>query len=159
MTDFDRQINALVTREYMKKLDMTLNVIQIGEAKLKRIRKDRGLCSHLNMEYEPTERTVKCLDCDRYFDGFDAFLLLIKQQHNFESNINRKIKELKELEERNLTLKAAKQVETAWRRRKMVPACPHCGVGIHTGDNLGGTQINKKRDLEQRKFKGINPPR
>lgn len=56
-----------------------------------------------------------------------------------------------------LTLQAAKRVEGAWRRRKMMPACPHCGRGISQHDGFGGSMVN--REMENRRRLAENKPR
>jgi hypothetical protein len=48
-------------------------------------------------------------------------------------------------------LRAAKLVESAWRSRYTLPACPHCGEGIAATDGLGQSRVNKPIDAARRK--------
>jgi hypothetical protein len=127
------------------------NIIEIGSAKVSKIyHKD---CQHKQLLYDPQERTIECADCKRFIDPFSAFMTIVHQIGREREKLDEKRQEILDLREKGLTLIAAKKVEKAWRRRDMVPACPHCEAGILPTDGLGDSMVNKKMDAERKAFK------
>lgn len=127
-------------------------IVYIGAGKFERIWQER--CPHKHLTYDPAERTVQCKDCNRFVDGFEAFLIAVRYWKNASDGLQRRREEIAELEKRTEfhLLKATKQVDHAWRSKKMVPCCPHCHKAILPEDDFGSWMINKHNELERRKF-------
>ena len=53
-------------------------------------------------------------------------------------------KQLEEEKAKNVTHKAALKVEKAFRKRHMLPCCPHCLHAIRPEDGFGDTMVNKE---------------
>lgn len=107
-------------------------------------------CHHRNLTFDENGQTVSCKDCELQVTAFWAFLMLAKQYKNLIDDIQRQRDRLAEEQARNLTHKAAIAVEDAWRKRKMIPTCPHCKKPVLPGDNFGalGGLMSKDRATE-----------
>ena len=125
-------------------------IIEVGEATFKR--KRSKYCSHRHLQYDIENQSIECLDCGEPIGSFAAFLSVIQNFDEAMRRLDRKTQELKELPQKGLHLTAAKKVEKAWRRKNMVPSCPHCGKGILPSDNLGDCLISKEHEIQRRKF-------
>jgi hypothetical protein len=130
------------------------NIIKIGSLNVSR--KSAKHCDHIHLNYDQHNKTIWCSDCGGFVDPFNAFMILANQFERANVNLDRKRKEVNEATEKGLTLLAARKVEKAWRRRDMVPACPHCEAGILPTDGLGDSMVNKKMDSERKAFKKRN---
>ncbi len=128
-------------------------VIQIGKGKFEQIRREH--CSHKYLLYDVGNETVHCRDCKAIVSPFQAFLKLICQWKAAQSDLRRRLEELKELETRSEKglLKAVRRVDHAWRSKKMVPTCPHCDEAIFPEDGFGSSMVNKQMALESQKFR------
>ena len=134
---------------------MSDNVISIGDWQIKRssehrIQKD-GDCDHKHLELDERGDVVRCLKCGTQVSAFWAIKMISEQYNCSLRKLASERETVKQAKEENLHLLAAKKVEKAWRRRSMVPACPHCGRGIFPEDGLGGSMINREMELRRRK--------
>jgi hypothetical protein len=87
---------------------------------------------------------MKCQDCG---DTVSAYWYMKNVFEIYEScrvQIENRAAEVAESEKRNLVLKAAQRVESAWRRIKFWPACPHCHEPISPADGFGRGTVRKK---------------
>jgi ribosomal protein S27E len=100
-------------------------------------------CQHRNLTYSETGQIVSCKDCKQQVTAWWAFLNLMKQYQRVRDGIEAQRKQLIAEQERNLTHKAAIKVEDVWRRRKLVPTCPHCAKPILPSDGFGGSAVGK----------------
>jgi len=130
-------------------------IIQIGKAKIERVRSGLERCRHRYFKYDPDGRTIECQDCQKILDPFDAFVELAHIWEEAYTTLENRQKELEELEARREKglLRATRRVDEAWRSRSMVPVCPHCKKPIFPEDGFGTSAINKEMALEARKFK------
>ncbi len=126
------------------------DVIDIGEVRLSK--KFQKQCAHKRLTYDPADRTVQCLDCERFIDPFSAFLQIVHNLESAKKRAERILAEAAEARDKELPTIAARKVEKAWRSQTMVPACPHCHEAIFSTDGFGGAQVNKKMAIEKRKF-------
>lgn len=116
----------------------------------KRRNNPRSDCSHKHLVMHTDEERVTCEDCGIQLGAFAALKILSEAWGKLQRDIERRIQIAQHLETKTLTLRAAKQVEDAWRSRGMVPACPHCGEGILPEDDLGAMRLNKAMVLQRR---------
>jgi len=117
-----------------------LTVIDIGDIRISRgmTRRPASSCRHRRMAYDPRERRIWCKDCEKDVDPFDAFKNLSEQYHYAYEDLNRQRAEINEAAQFQCRSIAAKNIDEAWRKRKMVPACPHCGHGLLPEDFIKG---------------------
>jgi len=138
------------------------NVIEIGALILERNNKqhDFGQCQHIKLTIDDHGQTVTCRDCQEQVTPFWALTSILKQWDSARKQLINREAVIAKTESTLLATKAAQKVEEAWRRRSMVPTCPHCYEAIYATDNFGGGAIAKeiadrRRDirLEERKKK------
>lgn len=117
-----------------------VTVVDIGDIRVSRglTRRPVSSCSHRRMSYDPKERRIWCRDCEKDVDAFDAFKALSEQAHAANEKIQREWKAVQEAASFQMRTRAAKEVDEAWRSRKMVPACPHCSNGLFPEDFVNG---------------------
>lgn len=129
------------------------DIIQIDSLKLKRVHKE--FCQHINMSYDPLNEYVGCSDCGIQLQPFKAFMLLIDGYTKAVRRLDERRSELKEMEDRSelSLLKATRKVDRAWRRKSMLPCCPHCSAAIAPEDGFGDSAVSKKMEMERRRFK------
>lgn len=132
------------------------NPITIGEFKFESKPFLVDSCYHKNIDYDISAKVIRCKDCEREVNHWDAFLALVMSIGRYKSSMEFREEELKELKKRNKynLLKATQMVDKAWRSRSMIPTCPHCHEAILPADGFGNSQINKELELHKRKFKG-----
>lgn len=148
-------------REEMKDAT-TDNVIQIADFRFRRDRRrrcprDTSLCKHKNTVLVSDGQYVRCDDCGAQLSAFWVLERTLEVYSQCVDNLNARIREFNKLQKNGLSLLAAKKVEEAWRSRTMVPSCPHCHRGILPTDNFGGSTINKRVELDQRRFEKNEP--
>lgn len=129
------------------------DIIHIGEGKFEQIR--QKYCRHNHLLYNVTEQTVQCKDCNRVINPFQAFMSLVRYWEDATAGLRRRQEEIAALERRVDAglLKATRNVDHAWRSKKMVPTCPHCHEAIFPEDGFGTSMTNKQMALEARRFK------
>jgi hypothetical protein len=122
-----------------------VTIVDIGDIRVARglTRRHHASCPHRNLVYDNSERRIWCKDCERDVEAFDAFEQIVSQYSGALSALERREVRLREAETFQVRSLAAKQIDKAWRHRKMVPACPHCKHGLfpenfkHGCDMLG----------------------
>lgn len=109
-----------------------VNVVDIGD-----IRVARGLsrrpftgCRHKRLAYDRHERRIWCRDCEHDVEAFDAFEAIVGQFSAADSNLRQRIEAVEKAESHAVISIAAKTLDKAFRHKNMVPACPHCGLGL-----------------------------
>jgi len=131
------------------------DTVVVGEAEFKQRRAKN--CRHLKMLYCTVDRTVECRDCGAYVSPFNAFLSIVKRLDYAWREIRSAQKALQEMKQKSLVLRAAKHLEQQWRKRKFVPACPHCRQAIFPDQALAMRGVNKDHAAERRKFLESQP--
>jgi len=108
------------------------NVVQIGDftAKYGRGKRYSKPCEHNRLVYSPEEKRVWCQDCESTVDPFDAFYRIVRSLSDGEQELKSRREALERDEDQSLLSRAAKAVDRAFRRRKMIPVCPHCKEGL-----------------------------
>lgn len=134
---------------------MINNVISIGDWKIQRNGEHRfqaeGDCDHRHLELDERGDVVRCVKCKTQVSAFWAIKMISEQYDLSLRKLAGEREILKRAKEESLHLLASKKVEKAWRRRDLVPGCPHCGRGILPEDGLGGSLINRAMELRRRK--------
>lgn len=124
-----------------------VNVVDFGDLRVARgfSRRPFSGCHHHRLVYDGSERRVWCQDCERDIDGFDAFRMVAERFHSTREKLDDRERKVAEAEAHNLISLAAKTVDSIWRSRNKVPACPVCGFGLFPEDfkNGRGTQLGR----------------
>ena len=109
-----------------------MTVVDFGDIRVARgmTRRAHAVCKHRRLNYDPKERRIWCKDCEKDVEAFDAFQLLAQNAHAVFEGQNRREKEITEARAFAMRSIAAKTLDEAWRSKNMVPACPHCGMGL-----------------------------
>lgn len=117
-----------------------VKVVDIGDLRVARgmSRRPVSLCSHRQLRYDERERRVWCADCESDVEPFDAFTGIVQRFAGAAKDIARRQDAVKAAEETALFSRAAKAIDEIWRRKKVVPACPHCRRGILPEDIANG---------------------
>jgi len=130
-----------------------MNIIDIGDARVLRGRSRRAAsaCKHKLMHYDKTERRIWCPDCETDVPAFDAFITIVENLGEKESQLNisrHQLEVAKQFQARSLAVKALDEV---WRGRTMAPCCPHCNAGLLPEDFAKGIQSKVGREYEMRR--------
>ena len=136
-----------------------VRVVDIGDYRVSRglSRRDKSSCGHYRMVYDEKERRVWCKDCECDVEGFDAFLLITTHFCNQTDKLKRREYDVEQAEKHNLINRAAKVIDKAWRKKRIVPCCPHCKEGLFPDDFKDGvTSMGKSYALEERRRKKEN---
>lgn len=138
-------------------------VYDIGDFKIK-VEPDKGgftyagdkQCHHRNLVFDENGQTVECEDCKKTVTAWWAFMSLCRQHERVRQTLLNAQEVLHQEQQRNLTHKAAIAVEDAWRRRKMIPVCPHCSKPIMPADGFGKSAVGKHyaADAKPLEFRG-----
>jgi DNA-directed RNA polymerase subunit RPC12/RpoP len=131
------------------------NIISIGDWKIQRKGEHRlkteGDCDHKDLEMDEKGDVVRCLKCGTQVSAFWALRMISGEYTKAWSRLEHERATVKEAKDESLHLLASRKVEKAWRKRSMVPACPHCSKGIFPEDGFGNTMINREIELRRRK--------
>lgn len=108
-----------------------LKVVDIGDIRVARglSRRPNSSCRHRQMRYDQQERRIWCADCETDVEPFDAFLIVCEHFDAATKKIKRERHEVAEAKAHNISRIAAKRMDEMFRRKHMVPACPHCSAG------------------------------
>lgn len=119
-----------------------VNVVDFGDIRVARgfTRRVRSTCPHNNLRYDSNERRIWCADCESDVEAFDAFVGLIEHYDIAYKRLERRAADLAEAEKHQVRSLAAKVIDLAWRKHNMVPACPHCGLGLFPEDFKNGVR-------------------
>lgn len=138
------------------------NVIDFGQVRFERGFTANG-CLHRRIAYDTSLEATRCADCGTPIGTFRALMTLLQNWRYKQQRIDRQLEQLRDLEKKHVVLKAAKAAESAWRKKKLVPCCPHCREAIFPEDGFGDDFISKQIAREKRKrkadAKGQNDPR
>ena len=102
-----------------------------------------GECPHKHLIAEEDGEIITCKECKKQVSSFWALMRFARQTSDWQEAIKRRGEAVMESEKKGLTLRAAQKVEQAWRRRKMVPVCPHCRVPILPTDGFGSSLVRR----------------
>ena len=129
-----------------------VKVVDIGDLRVARglSRRPYSSCKHRPLVYDQQERRIWCKDCEKDVEPFDAFLMLVENFHRAASEIERGRAALAEAQQHNVIRVAAKQMDEHFRRKNMVPACPHCGTGIFPEDVPKMGSVNRRWEEAKR---------
>lgn len=122
---------------------MTADVIQFGDLVLRREREPwrfPGLktpgCPHRHLTLSDEGDIVTCDDCQKQVSAYWALRTFCAYWSEHERKIKSAREQLKQDTAGQIHFIAAKRMEAAWRRRRTVPACPHCYRGILPTDRF-----------------------
>lgn len=129
-----------------------VNVVDIGDLRVARgmSRRPVSSCKHHPLRYDQRERRIWCSDCETDVEPFDAFVMLVENFSRANDDIKRRRDELAKAESHTILRVAAKRMDELFRRKNMVPACPHCGQGIFPEDVQGMGSINREWESARR---------
>lgn len=124
-------------------------VVDIGDLRVARgfSRRPRSSCQHKRLHYDSSERRIWCADCETNVEAFDAFEMLVDRHYAAYEHLRKRKEQVEEAEAFSLRSLAAKAIDQAWRRRSMVPACPHCHNGLFPEDFKNGRMTMLGRDF------------
>lgn len=134
---------------------MSDNIIQLDDLRVTRRKHNPYLpaskqCPHINLTMDDHGQCVECDDCGAQVSPYWALDMLSKRYEKACRQLEHKEQRIDQLRQNNLHLIAAKQVEEVWRKRDVLPCCPHCGEGIAASDGLGAMIISKRIDEKRR---------
>ena len=129
-----------------------LKVVDIGDLRVARgmSRLPVSACKHRPLVYDQKERRIWCKDCETDVEAFDAFMLIVENFDRAAKEIERRQADVKEAVSHNIIRIAAKRMDELFRRKKMVPSCPHCGEGIFPEDVAKMGSINRQWEEARR---------
>jgi hypothetical protein len=108
-----------------------------------------GVCEHRHLTADENGEIITCKECKKQVSAY----WLIKRTMSEWAEFSRKIKAQREQLDADLkkavVLRAAQDVEKAWRRRKMVPTCPHCRHAILPTDGFGLSCVSRIHSVER----------
>ena len=136
-----------------------VKVVNIGDYRVSRgmTRRPFSGCPHRTMSYDTNERRIWCRDCERDVEPFDAFSGLCQEYHEAFAKLQKRFRELEEAEKFQIRSLAAKAIDKAWRKRNMVPACPHCRGGLFPEHFKDGCLTMLGRDYASTLLKRKDP--
>jgi hypothetical protein len=113
-----------------------VTVVDIGDVRVARglSRRHFSACPHRKLIYDGQERRIWCKDCENDVEPFDAFKSLVEHHHAALKKIEAREARLVEAERFQIRALATKAIDAVWRRRKVVPICPHCKSGLFPED-------------------------
>jgi hypothetical protein len=124
-------------------------IIKLGQVEWKNIRSKiyahpkLGECAHLHLEYTEHGELLLCSDCKMQISARWALEIFFGQYEQEKCRLDAREAQLKAYEEKAVIHRASLAVQHAWRRRHLVPTCPHCGKGIMPCDGLvKGSAVN-----------------
>ncbi|MBO2926699.1 hypothetical protein [Metapseudomonas otitidis] len=130
-------------------------VVQIEDLRVARglTRRPLSSCRHRQLVYDDKERRVWCQDCEQEVEAFDAFLSVVGVFQRAKAEIDRRRRELEEVEKFRIVSRAAKAMDAAWRKRDTAPLCPHCMTAILPEDVAKGVAEGSKSLAQARRKK------
>lgn len=128
-------------------------VVDLGEYRfslMQRRAHDKTVCQHKNMVLDDNGNIVTCKDCGKQIDPYFALRTITEDWGKIQSEIDARRDRLRDESAKSIHLLAAREVERAWRDKRHVPTCPHCGEGISAHDGFGRGLISKQIDDARR---------
>lgn len=130
---------------------ISANVISIGDFSLKRAdKKPFESCKHIHLVYDDEQHQIECADCKQIIENYMAFKSIVEKWNRLQNKIDSQKRLVDAAMEKTVNLRAAQKVESAWRSKSMVPACPHCHEPIFSTDGFCGHMVNKQIALRRR---------
>ena len=144
----DSKDPPIIAQEYLS----GLKVVDVGDIRVARglSRRPYTSCQHRAMTYDQAERRIWCKDCETNVEPFDAFMIICQHFHKAADRLERERKAIEEAKAHNLSRIAAKSMDELFRRKNMVPACPHCRAGIFPEDVAKMSSVNRKWEAAKR---------
>jgi uncharacterized protein (DUF983 family) len=105
-------------------------------------------CKHRKLIYDRQDRRVRCEDCNRDLDAFDALMVMVDGFGEMMGEVRRKQAAAREATAHSVVSRAAKAVDKLWRGQRMAPCCPHCSRGLLPEDFAGGVSSAVGREYE-----------
>lgn len=136
MRDDDRPIEP---QDYLS----GVRVVDIGDLRVARgmTRRPKSSCKHLRLVYDEKERRIYCEDCRTDVPAFDAFVGLVERWKENMDAAQRLLDDAREANAFAARGLAAKELDRAWRKKTMVPSCPHCRNGLFPEDFVKGVTM------------------
>lgn len=143
----------IIEQEYR----LGINVVEIGAYRIARGISDRKafVCGHHKTVYDPKERRVWCEDCKKDIDPFDMMVAMLEYFWKKEAELKRRKADVLEAEAHSLIKRAAKALDKAWRKKRLVPCCPHCKEALFPEDFENGVTHFKSMQLERARRKKV----
>jgi hypothetical protein len=110
-----------------------------------------GGCDHKNLKTNDHGEVITCEDCGNQVSAYWVLIRFSHQYNDHKTRLESREKVLRESEEKGVTLLAAQKVESAWRKRNLAPACPHCLHIILPTDRFGDLMLSKENPEEARR--------
>jgi hypothetical protein len=133
-----------------------MSVIEIGALRVQREQTQaingKQVCRHNSLSFNRDGHVIRCRDCGDQVEPFWAFEMLIENYRTAMLALDARIKQNEAAMAAGLTTKAARNIEEAWRSRKMAPACPHCREAIFPQDGFGSVLVNRDMALRRRQI-------
>lgn len=129
-------------------------VIPVGDFSIEKKRRSYfgpDACRHVHMQMSDDGHTVICKDCSKQLSAYFVLEMLmdaLTQEREQARALSAKAKE-----ERAAVchLRAAKHLESIWRGRDAIPACPHCNEGITAEEAVKMNRCSKSLHLQKMK--------
>jgi RNase P subunit RPR2 len=96
-------------------------------------------CHHHQLTFREEGQIITCGDCKQQVTAWWAFLSLVKAYDRAQAKLKAERDQLERDKAISILHKGALQIQDAWRRRKLVPTCPHCYKPILPPHNFGAT--------------------
>jgi len=144
----DRKDPPIISQDYLH----GLKVVDIGDIRVARglSRRPHSACRHRAMRYDEKERRVWCADCETDVEAFDAFLIVCEHFSAAADRLEKERVAIQEAKAHNLIRIAAKKMDEHFRRKNMVPTCPHCKAGIFPEDVAKMSSVNREWEAVRR---------
>lgn len=151
MSGFDDKDPPIQEQEFLG----GVKVIDIGDIRVARglSRRPFSSCQHRQLVYDKNERRIWCKDCEKNIEAFDAFEQLVANFHAKADELERRAQKIEEAEAHQIIRIAAKRLDEIYRRKRMVPACPHCSGGLLPEDVPHIGTVSREWELVRRKRK------
>jgi hypothetical protein len=122
------------------------NVVEIEEFRFTRASRYHAAaeCAHRKTRLDPHGQIIVCQDCHQQVSAWWVVNAMLDAYTIAQGRLQAREKALEEAQAKSLVLLAAQRIERAWRRRDMLPTCPHCGEGIAPEDGLGSSIIHRE---------------
>ncbi len=101
-------------------------------------------CPHLHLFFDENGQTVECKDCKKQVTAWWALFAMAKGLERERQRLDGERKQLEDEKAKQITHKAALKVQSAWRKKSMVPVCPHCLHAIFPEDGFGYSMVSKE---------------
>src|SRR5580692_10181555 len=103
-------------------------VVDIGEYRLtvaKEFSFDPKTCKHTKVTVHENGEYLTCDDCKQPISAYWFLLDFFSRYKEYRESLESRAKEVAAAEQRTVILRAAQRVESAWRKHKFAPLCPH----------------------------------